>query len=152
MTIAENNLDSFKFFLDEVKIDPNIILDDEYNKSPLDVISYYRGGYSLEMAKLLVERGADVNHISGAAARTPLLRAIWKKNNPVARYLLQNGADPTIKSDRGFNACIFAHRWSNYEIMPDLPGCCERIMNIESDAVLVEEKLRPPELVKYCKK
>lgn len=152
LVIAHNNFDSFKFFLDEIKIDPDAILDDKYNDTPLSVTSYYSGGYSLEMAKILVERGANVNHITGGEDRTPLLTAIWKKNNAVARYLLQNGADPAIKSGRGFNACIAAHRWSNYEIMPDLPGCCERIMNIESDAVLVEEKLRPPELVKYCKK
>ena len=69
---------SFKFFLDEIKIDPDAILDDKYNDTPLSVTSYYSGGYSLEMAKILVERGANVNHITGGEDRTPLLTAIWK--------------------------------------------------------------------------
>lgn len=114
--------------------------------------SYPNSNKSEKIARLLIDKGADVNHIMGGHARTPLLTAIWKHNNPVARLLLKNGADPKIPSDRGWDACIYAHRWSNFEIMPDLAGCCQKLLGIEPSADLPAVKLHPPEFLRYCKK
>ena len=152
LSVINSDIKSITFFLNEMHIDVNEILSKEYQYSALSLNAYNPKQGSDEVTKLLINRGANINHITGGAARTSVLRAIWKKNNPVARVLISHGADLSIKSDRGFDACIFAHRWSNFEIMPDLPGCCERISDIEASPELREERLRPTEFLKYCRK
>ena len=119
--------------------------------NPLQSAAYYYGPKKHEILKYLIERGANVNAISDGPARTPLLTAIWKKNTPGARLLLANGADPSIKSDRGWDACMFAHRWSHWEIMPDLPGCCAKFLDKRWEGDPDEARVRPPELLAACK-
>ena len=152
LSIINADIESITFFLDEIHVDVNKVLSETYQYSAISLNAYNPGPRADEVTKLLINRGANVNHITGGAARTPILRAIWKKNNSVAKILLKNGADLSIESDRGFNVCIFAHRWSNFEIMPDLPGCCERISNIEASPELPENRLRPSEFLRYCQK
>ena len=66
-------------------------------KSPL----HY--AYNLEVAKILVELGADINSICGKNKRTPLHNACAhdKILLNIADYLLNLGADPTIKDKFG---------------------------------------------------
>lgn len=118
---------------------------------PLRSAAYYYGSKKHEILKYLIERGANVNAVSDGHARTPLLTAIWKRNTPGARLLLANGADPSIKSDRGWDACMFAHRWSHWEIMPDLPGCCAKFLDKRWEGDPDEARVRPPELLAACK-
>ena len=54
---------------------------------------------SLEKVKLLVEAGADVNQKNDGD--TPINIAGMLNQFDIVYYLLQNGADPTIKSDHG---------------------------------------------------
>ena len=102
----------------------NSIIESTYGQPPLAVAAYY-GRY--EIAKYLIEKGANVNQtLHGERtpmARTPLLQAIWKKQNKVAILLLVHGADPTIATENGLSACVYARRLKNVEIMPHLPNC-----------------------------
>jgi ankyrin repeat protein len=73
---------------------------------------------NLEIVRLLVEHGADVN-VRGidssefeahwwATERTPLMIAAKRGDIPVVRYLLDRGADPNLGDDRGRTALFFA--------------------------------------------
>jgi ankyrin repeat protein len=152
--LYHQNIEAIEFFIDTIHFDVNEILDDEYFYTALSITASQGGAKSEKIAKLLIEKGANVNAILGGSSRTPLLTAIWKKNNDVARLLLQNGADPKIPNDRGYDACIHALRWFNFEIMPDLPNCCDRMLRMKatSSGTPPEDRFQSPDLVKYCKK
>lgn len=51
----------------------------------------------IEIAKLLIEKGADVNGIRGKSE--PLIIAVKKKNIEIAKVLLQNGANVHVNDD-----------------------------------------------------
>jgi ankyrin repeat protein len=47
---------------------------------------------------VLIDHGADVNYVSNTWG-TPLMHAVQWKNEEKLRYLLNHGADPTIRSN-----------------------------------------------------
>jgi ankyrin repeat protein len=63
------------------------------------------GGYgNFSIAQTLVQAGAEINHQGTNEGRTlpsPLLWAILHNNDDVALYLLEQGADPTLKDFKG---------------------------------------------------
>ncbi len=59
--------------------------------------------YSLEIASLLIGRGADVNARS-AAGGTPLVAALRRRHYDVVRSLLDHGADPNVRDRNGVSA------------------------------------------------
>ena len=60
-----------------------------------------------EVAKLLVKKGANVNH-SYEGGFTPLMHAAYAGNVELVNLLLGNGADPRAKNGDGKTALIFA--------------------------------------------
>lgn len=74
-------------------------------------------GDSIEIMSLLLNHGCDINALEYAGNAEvqkewrelergpPLHRAISTKNVPAFEFLLDRGADPTIRNTRGFNAC-----------------------------------------------
>jgi uncharacterized protein len=54
-----------------------------------------------EVVKELLAAGADINEPSGGDHSTPLLMAAINGHWDLARYLLEQGADPNIASDAG---------------------------------------------------
>ena len=73
----------------------------------------------LEIVKLLIELGANVNHqgVYSAASRhagkkgfTPLIEATLASNIEVIKYLTAKGADKNIQTHNGKTACDFALR------------------------------------------
>jgi ankyrin repeat protein len=142
-TLARGKLDAVKYLVEVVGFDVDTPLN-EYQSTALFRSAYYGGPQDLEILRYLVSRGANVNSISTTHNRTPLLTSIWKHNNAHARFLLSHGADPSIPSDRGMDACAFAYRWQNWSIMPDLPGCCARWASPSNS------QSHPPELLKAC--
>lgn len=63
----------------------------------------------LEIAQVLIERGADVNWIDGEGV-TPLILAALKGHVEIAKLLLAQGADPTIRDQWHRSAIDYALR------------------------------------------
>ena len=61
---------------------------------------------NFEAVKSMIEAGADVNKKS--VGKTPLMYAARHNKAKIAKLLISNGADLTIKSDRGYTALQFA--------------------------------------------
>jgi ankyrin repeat protein len=58
----------------------------------------------LEAVQALVESGADVNQISLSEKSSPMVIAIANGHYTVAKYLLDQGADPTLANNDGLTA------------------------------------------------
>lgn len=63
---------------------------------------------SFESVKALVEGGADVNQVSPADNASPVLIATVNGQFDVAKYLLDQGADPNVRTDAGATALYAA--------------------------------------------
>ncbi len=69
----------------------------------------------LEIVKLLVENGADVN-IRGFLGRTPLIEAFDRAESyPITAYLPAAGAETGTIDDNGLTAYGYARRIRNYD-------------------------------------
>ncbi len=53
----------------------------------------------LELVKLHIETGVDLNYKHPEFLTTALIESIRSKHREITEYLLDNGADPTIKDD-----------------------------------------------------
>jgi len=67
-----------------------------------------RDGF-LDIARLLIDAGADVNWIDGEGV-TPLILASFKDHEAIVRLLLDHGADPTIQDQWNRTALDYALR------------------------------------------
>ena len=78
---------------------------------------------SVEMAHVLIERGAAVN-ASDTRGRTPLMYAAGADhpNVEMVRFLLEKGADPAAKDSRGNTALDFAIQRGLPEMIRALGG------------------------------
>lgn len=56
------------------------------------------------MAKLLIERGANVNSIGGILTSTPIHWAARHGHSSMIALLVQNGANTEIRDGEGFTA------------------------------------------------
>ena len=120
IAISRNNIALVQKLLNE-GVKPDAVIGVRYGDRPLHVAAYY-GRY--EITALLLARGANVNALmTGGNARTPLLNAIWKANNEVAKLLLQHGADATITTLSGQTPCQFARQVGNTQVLLYLPNC-----------------------------
>jgi len=63
-------------------------------------------GGSTQMVALLLEQGADANGWDGQHQMTPLLAAVFDRENQAVQLLLQAGADPNVHSDEGQSALL----------------------------------------------
>lgn len=68
-----------------------------------------------EVARLLVESGADVNALSTNGS-TPLMMAARQGHEALAGMLLQHGADARIRNDREEDALVWAMRHGHFSI------------------------------------
>lgn len=71
---------------------------------------------SVEIAKLLISRGANVN-ATDYLNRTPLHYATKKKATKVAEVLISNGANIDAKTTKGWTPLFEASRWESFDIM-----------------------------------
>lgn len=55
----------------------------------------------VEMVKLLIKRGADVNKLSTSGEHTPLHRAVRNNRKDIIKILLEAGANPKIRNKNG---------------------------------------------------
>jgi ankyrin repeat protein len=69
-----------------------------------------------ELVKLLVEKGADVNHIRSDIKQTALFSAASKNHLEIVKYLLEHDADPTIVNISGASPLFISAFNGNFEI------------------------------------
>jgi len=70
----------------------------------------------LEMAKLLLEKGADVNYREPYQGDTALFNAVVFKHEQIIELLLSKGADVTVKDHQGFTVLERAKRWHEFRL------------------------------------
>ena len=69
-----------------------------------------------EIAKVLVRKGAQVNH-GYEGGFTPLMHAAYAGNIELVSFLLENGADPTARNSEGKTPLTFAQEKNNHQII-----------------------------------
>ncbi len=68
------------------------------------------------VAKYLISKGAEIDALT-SKRDTPLNRAIFWGHIEMVKILLENGADPTIRNDKGNNAFDIAKNRGELEIL-----------------------------------
>ena len=58
----------------------------------------------VDVARLLLERGAFVDQQAPTHGHTPLIDASWHKRSAMVRFLLEHGANPNIRAHGGYDA------------------------------------------------
>ena len=74
------------------------------------------GGFD-EVAKILLEKGSDVDVIGTEKGGTALMLAAWKPSEKIVKLLLDYGADKTIKDKKGRTALDYAKKHYNEKII-----------------------------------
>ncbi|HDS9458149.1 TPA: ankyrin repeat domain-containing protein [Enterobacter asburiae] len=123
--IGRANAEAVHFLVDVAKTDVNGATG-RYQNTPLIVAAYYGTKAHQDIAEFLLSRGANINKTYPAVGGTPLGVSIWKRNVNFAKFLLENGADPSITingREEGF-ACEKAMSKELPELFPLIPGCC----------------------------
>lgn len=69
------------------------------------------------MAKLLLERGADVNAIGGVLSSTPLHWAARHGHSHMVGLLVQHGANPEIRDGEGFTPLHIAAQFGSVPVV-----------------------------------
>ena len=70
-------------------------------------------GRGLELAKLLLDRGADINMTTADHGHTPLHHTVHRSNTEVAKLLLEKGANANTVNDCGETAGDLAEKYSS---------------------------------------
>jgi len=73
----------------------------------LTSLHYASSSGSVDMAKLLIDKGADIN-AADHKGTTPLMLAVQKNSLPVAKLLLERGADISLRDKHKKNAMSYA--------------------------------------------
>ena len=84
----------------------------DLNKSGWNPLLYACSKGRLEVAKYLVQHGADVNSTSPNGS-TPLIMAAMSGNEYVVKYLLDQGADLKIRNSLGYSAIDMAKQYDH---------------------------------------
>jgi len=74
-----------------------------------------------EISKMLVKRGADVNHRYEGGV-SPLMEASMNGNIELVNFLLENGADPNAKTKDGKSPISFARERNHSKVVEVLKG------------------------------
>lgn len=117
----ENGIDTIKTFLDENP--EQITIRDENGRS---MISWAAQQGKINMIKLLIGKGADINSCDERSKETPLVHAIVQDNIEAALYLLDNGADIKV---RDINGCTPLHVLANKKALGFWKNGCNLILN-----------------------
>lgn len=94
--------------------DPNLRSTDVFRDPPL--MYALNDKESLEMVRLLVDKGADVNAWNGTGKSNALMKAITLGESEIVRVLLEAGADVSAKNGKGANAVLRARASRDLDI------------------------------------
>ncbi len=81
----------------------------EVNKTEWTPLHYAATAGHLEVAKFLIEQHAFIDAMSPNKT-TPLMMAARHKNPTLARYLIEEGADPTQRNENGWSVADYFER------------------------------------------
>ncbi|KAK4076779.1 uncharacterized protein Triagg1_4382 [Trichoderma aggressivum f. europaeum] len=109
--VMKERIDNCRLLLAH-KADPNLVLK-EREGTPLVIAIMLE---NMELVKLLVENGADVNQKIDYE-RTPVYMATYKNHVEIVRYLLSHNADPNITWSNGITPLWHAARQGYSEIV-----------------------------------
>jgi ankyrin repeat protein len=70
----------------------------------------------VDILRLMVHQGADVNAIPKWCSDTPLIRAARKGKVRAAKFLIQHGTDVNARDGKGLTALDYAHNEGNNEV------------------------------------
>jgi uncharacterized protein len=87
----------------------------EVNKTDWTPLHYAATGGNLEITQFLIEQNAYIDAQSPNKT-TPLMMAARHRNATVARYLVEEGADPTQRNDAGFTAADYFQRYGENDL------------------------------------
>jgi ankyrin repeat protein len=79
----------------------------EVNKPGWTPLHYAVTGGSLQITQMLLERHAFIDATSPNST-TPLMMAVRHRRSEIARLLVDEGADPTLKNESGWTAAEYA--------------------------------------------
>lgn len=97
----ENDINKVKLLLKDPIITNEQINPKCPNNSRCKPITFASENGNIEMIKLLLNAGADINGKTGGSGDTPLIIAIMKKNAELTRFLIENGADINLANNFG---------------------------------------------------
>lgn len=118
--IMMNDLDGVRRLVAANPQSADAVIGTRHRERALHVAAYYG---RQEIARYLIEQGADINAESGGGFPTPLLTAVWKNHEPLALMLLAAGADTRVPSSAGVSVCELARRQAMHELTKAIPGC-----------------------------
>jgi ankyrin repeat protein/cell wall assembly regulator SMI1 len=72
--------------------------------------------YATDFVAELIEHGADINH-EDSTGETPLHKAVDSRSIEGVRFLVERGADPTVKNDDGRTPAALAQRFEEPAIL-----------------------------------
>jgi len=102
-------------------VDPNYMAPDNGSHALISACHYANTDELPKSVPILIEHGANINYRDGGG-NTPLHWAVnWFGGPPLVDYLLKNGADPTIKNNKGLTALDEA-KAANKQKLIDLIG------------------------------
>lgn len=113
--VIEGHIEIIKFLL-ERGADNNVTLG--YNESTLLHMSINDFKRPMEVTQTLLESGLDINALD-KEGRTPLHVITYSLVSRVttAKFLLENGADATLKDDNGMTALDYAKKYRKTELV-----------------------------------
>src|SRR5207344_532078 len=68
---------------------------------------------------LLIDQGADIDH-QNSTGESPLHRAVESRSQDGVRFLIERGANPTLKNDDGRTPAALAQRLEEPAVLPIL--------------------------------
>jgi hypothetical protein len=98
--VRKDDVPTAKHLLDEA-VDPNF---HRVYGGPSSLLTLACMDGHLEMAKLLLEKGADINYADPFLGHTALFSAVLFHREQIVELLLSKGADLTVKDREGFTA------------------------------------------------
>jgi len=85
---------------------------------------------TIEMAQLLIEKGADVNYKSSGQGMTPLLFAAMSGNKEMVEFLIAKGADVNAKSKGGISVLDMIWMMEKYSKNPESQEKLRQVIGI----------------------
>ncbi len=138
-------------------VDPNhrfLHLQREFQPYETPIIAAAENGH-LDIVKMLVEAGADIDAQNTYNSQTALFKAVLNRHRKVVDYLLDKGADPMTSEHFGLNILMLAIKQNDFNLVRHLirygawPDSRVRDMmgkagNIGDDAVRIAQHLKRP--------